>query len=158
MSCLSFVCSLLLLHKTTWREYFDALSFLRCERWLCAPFFLFSLLFLHHECLNSINYFAIALTTTFVRVQTVKCVFLHKTTWREYLMLWVSEVERDDCVLRFLFFSSSFKKVILRETCNLVFWDTFKNIPVWLACLIIWAYFCIRQHDVNIWCSEFLDV
>ena len=26
-------------HKLTWREYFDALWNLRCERWLCAPFF-----------------------------------------------------------------------------------------------------------------------
>ena len=35
----------LYLQKTTWREYFDALSFWRCERRLCAPFFFSLFLF-----------------------------------------------------------------------------------------------------------------
>ena len=40
-------CFVVFLHKTTWREYFDALSLLSCERCLCAPFsfFLFFLFF-----------------------------------------------------------------------------------------------------------------
>ena len=103
------------LHKTTWREYFDTLSFLSCERWLCAPFFSsFSFCFdiiklCFRQPKNSSPIIAVFPYYYLFWLVFWLLFFLHKTTWREYFdALSFLSCERWLCAP---FFSSSFQKI-----------------------------------------------
>ena len=72
------------------------------------------------------------------------------------LMLWVSWVVRDDCVLRF-FLSNLQKLLLVSLQQNYCKRSEISNHFLVLFCCY-GTCFCIRQHDVNIWRPEFLKL
>ena len=131
------------LHKTTWREYFDALSFLRCERWLCAPFSFFT--FYVRSMLSTESKFSVRNCTSipFFLFFLFFCVlfFLKKTTWREYFdILSFLNCERWSCTPFFSLFDSSFFKNYLKLKLN----QTIKAVFIQLFFVffgLVWFFF-----------------
>ena len=109
----------LFLHKTTWREYFDTLRVQDVMRWLCAPFFFFSLLFssllknYSVECncsLQSGSLFWNHFVCFFVYVSCYICIRQHDVN---ILMFWAAQdVMRWSCAP---FFFSFLSKIIRLE-------------------------------------------